>query len=123
MARSGGAGGVAAFQCSVAREKLAAGDYDGQEYSIRGVSLEGTFEIGVSHRGDGTPPEDILPTAVYESIGEWVRSRADLDVIEARTEPDDWPEIGSCRLTVPGPETVEVHIDCTADGLLERESA
>lgn len=112
---------VVTLQRSVAWTPPSPGDYDGREYTIRAASLDGEFDIGLSHRGAGAPPEEILPLDVYEPVRRAVLDRIALGHVQAATTENRWPDLGRCRLTVPESGTVEVTIELGTDWVIDDE--
>lgn len=101
----------ASFQQVVAYVEGDLEEYHGQEYVIRGLNFEKGFGIGLSHVGDGVPPDDIVPFDVYQTVTETVRSQIDVEAVKRRTTPEMWPHIGICRLSIQDDESVKVEIE------------
>lgn len=92
--------------------------YHGQEYVIRGLQLDEGFGIGLSHVGDGVPPDDIVPFEVYQTVTETVRSQIDIEAVKRRTTPQVWPHMGTCRLSIRDDESVTMEIEIRNLGII-----
>lgn len=85
--------------------------YEGQQFSIKAVSLDGEFDIGLSHAGGGEPPKDILEPELYESIEARIRSVIDINTVKSHTTTQIWPKIGSVRVDFGENGDVELSIE------------
>lgn len=94
-------------------------EYDGHKYSIRALRLDGDFDIGISHTGGGSPPAEIVPPEVYETVESSVRSEVDIEEVRRQTTPEEWPQLGTIRLEARDDESLAVDVELVGTRAVE----
>lgn len=88
-----------------------AATYDGHEYRIKGIRMEGDFEIGLTHIGGGVPPSDIVPAEIYDAVESRIRSQIDVGTVESKTTVEYWPTLGTLELIQVDDNEVKVNLN------------
>lgn len=103
------------LQETVSGDNLDSEVYDGQQFSIKAVSLNGEFDIGLSHAGGGEPPKEIVEPELYTPVEASVRAAIDIDAVKSHTTTEKWPELGSAMLDFRENGGIEVSIELRAE--------
>lgn len=99
------------FCCTVEGFNNQISKYNGYEYEIKAIYLEDGFDIGLAHKGDKRPTDEIIPKEAYETIVRNVRSHIDIDEVRSQTTRKEWPSLGTCRLRILDDGSMDIQVD------------